>query len=95
MGPNDHKNFYARVVLVLGMGELLAGVDAKRNVRIRRPSTDLASLETACGVNSDLEDTDRSIQRGTRQQLLEVQGKDIRVVHHRSQRCMGHFADKR
>ena len=61
---------------MFGPCELRTLVEAETDVRVRCTSTNLASLDTTCGMYCDLQDTDSRINWGAGQHLLQVQCKD-------------------
>lgn len=61
---------------MFGPGKLVALVDAESNVRIWRTSPDLASLDTTCRMDRDLQDTDSGVNGCSGKELFKVQGKD-------------------
>lgn len=79
---------------MLGLGKLSSVVEREADVRIRGATSDLRTLDITCGADDDLEDSDGGIERGTGKDLLEIEGENMWVVHHRSQGTMDHVPDE-
>lgn len=71
-------------MLVLRLRQLFTIVEAEADERIRSTASDLVAFDTTCRVDGDLDNPNRSVQRSAGEELLEVEGKDVGVVHHRT-----------
>lgn len=72
------------------MGPLqdLTVVDAESDIRVGSTSTEFDSLDTSRSQHSDLEESNGSVQRCTRQELLKIKSEDIGFVHHGSKNAV-------
>ena len=85
---------YVRVTLDLGMRQFRALIDAETNIWIRRASADLAALQASRTLDGNLQDTDGGVERLARKHLLDIQRKEVRVVHHWAEDRVDHVADE-
>ena len=74
-GSTDTGND-VRGLLVLRPCQFLSGVDTEAHIWVRSASTDLGSLQAACGVDRDLQNADGRINRSSREKLLKIKGED-------------------
>ena len=79
---------------MLGLGKLSSVVEGEADIWVGGPTSDLRALDVACAANDDLENADCGIERDTGKDLLEVEGEDMWVVHHRSQGAVDHVSDE-
>jgi hypothetical protein len=83
-----------RVVLVFRSGKLSAIVDGQAYIRVWRSTTNLRAFDSTGRLDCHQKNADCCIQRFTRKHLLEIEGENVGVVHHRTKSCMCHLADE-
>ena len=80
---------------MLGLGKFSSVVEREADIRVGGPTSDLGTLDITCTSDDDLENADGGIEGDTGKDLLEVEGEDMWVVHHRSQGAVDHVSDER
>jgi len=80
---------------MLSLGKFSSVVEGEADIWVGGPTSDLRTLDITCIADDDLENADGGIERDTGKDLLEVEGEDMWVVHHRSQGAVDHVSDER
>src|SRR5216683_5450528 len=67
-----------RALSVLRSCQLCTVVDTESNIWIGRSTTNLASIDAACAMNNDFDDTNRRVYWSPGKKLFEIEGKYVR-----------------
>ena len=94
-GRGGNVAIYVRALLVLRVCQFRTLVDAETDIRIGSASTDLCGLQVAGALDSHRQNTNRRVERLAREHLFDIQGKEVRVIHHRAENRVNHIADER